>query len=128
MTAKALLAAVLAAPLLAGCVIIDADESAERPDPRVSMPTNARFEPLYGAGFDERGFWVRINSNGCTNKDNVKIEVDRSGLVARLAAVRTRPDNCRALLREGVVLSWTLQELGLEANRVYDVQNSLQPW
>ena len=122
----ALVAALAVAPALSGCVIVAADT--DDVDVRVSTPPSARFESLYGAQFDERGFSVRMNSNGCTTKDTVEARVERDGARTKIAVVRLKPDNCKALMREGVWLTWSLQELGLAKDQVVEVQNAFMPW
>ncbi|MBC6982336.1 hypothetical protein [Caulobacter sp. 17J80-11] len=121
----AVVAALAVAPALSGCVIVAADTDA---DVRVTTPASSRFESIYGAQFDERGFSARLNSNGCTTKDTVEARVDRSGARPKIAVVRLKPDNCRAFMREGVWLTWSLEELGLSKEQVVEVQNSFMPW
>lgn len=56
---------------------------------------------------------VRMRSNGCTRKEDFRVTVNRHEGASRLNFFRLRPDRCRAYLRDGIVLQWTRQELGL---------------
>ncbi|MNO08810.1 hypothetical protein D3C81_2316600 [compost metagenome] len=42
-----------------------------------------------------------------------------------LTLVRRAPDLCKALVREGVTVSWTYAELGLEAGEPVRVMNPI---
>ncbi|HYF22764.1 MAG TPA: hypothetical protein VD929_05130 [Caulobacteraceae bacterium] len=122
-------AALAAAPLLSGCVIVAADtDGQDRPDPAVSMPTSAPYESLHGVLFDERGFSARLNSNGCTSKENVTVDVKRDRLLTRLAVRRLQPDTCNSLRRDAVWLTWSLQELGLRQDQIVEIDNAYAPW
>lgn len=121
-TAVLLLAA---APLLGACIVIDAGEDS---GPKLRASAAARNEPIYGAWFDEAGFNVRIPSNGCTDKDNVRVDVDHYDRGVEVEVERIRPDHCKALVREGVVLTWSLEELGVDRTASVAVQNGMVPW
>jgi hypothetical protein len=64
---------------------------------------------------------VRVRSNGCTTKDDFKVGVQRGEGTSRLVLWREKPDWCRALIRDGVVLKWTRAELGLGAGETVSV-------
>lgn len=121
--AAALMIAVL--PALGACIVIDAGDDS---GPKLRASEAARNEPIYGAWFNDDGFNVRIHSNGCTNKENVRIEIDRYDRGAELTVVRTQPDLCKALVREGVVLTWSLEEIRASKDEVVAVQNGMVPW
>ena len=56
---------------------------------------------------------VRVSSNGCANKDSFVAEPRVVGSIVQLRLVRVHRDDCRALLPQGVELSWSKYELGL---------------
>ena len=88
----------------------------------------SRAEAIYGARFDERGLTLRVNSNGCTRKEDFAMRVDRAGSVTRVLAVRIKPDYCRALIRGGVDLTWSHAELGVRRGVDVRVMNRFAVW
>jgi hypothetical protein len=56
---------------------------------------------------------ARVRSNGCTDKNDFRVSLSRSDGRAHLSFWRLKPDLCRALIRDGVVLTWSRAELGL---------------
>ena len=58
--------------------------------------------------------------------DDIDIEVKiKDGDPAELSLIRRTPDLCKALVREGVAVSWTYAELGLEAGQPVRVLNPI---
>ena len=68
---------------------------------------------------------VRVDSNGCTSASDFELAVT-DGEPAEVTLKRTKPDNCRALLAEGVELRWTYADLGLEPGAPVRVLNPLK--
>ncbi|HTO22230.1 MAG TPA: hypothetical protein VMQ10_07075 [Spirochaetia bacterium] len=83
----------------------------------------------------------RVDSNGCTDKDSFRIDVAREGgpsgapVAWRLSIIRTRPDECKAFIPEGVQLDFDLPaDLGIRdwhavvvANQVLAGGQSFRP-
>jgi hypothetical protein len=116
-------------PLLAACATTPADAgAAPGPVPTGRGGETAALEPLYGVRFDERGLTVRINSNGCTRKEDAEVHVDRDTGETRLAVVRRRPDPCRSFARGAVDLTWSLSELGLKGGEEVRFLNPIVTW
>jgi hypothetical protein len=113
---RALIAAALAAPLLSGCVIY-ADDSSEK-DVVVSWSsdrTAPALEAVRAARIADGRLTVRVESNGCTDASHFAVDLTPAGdgwtdIVLR----RNAEDLCKALVPDGVEVSWSLTELGLE--------------
>jgi hypothetical protein len=114
-------------PLLAACATTPAD-AGPAPAPSGRGGETAALEPLYGVRFDERGLTVRINSNGCTHKEDAEVHVDRDAGETRLAVVRLRPDPCRSFARGAADLTWSLSELGLKGGEEVRFLNPIVTW
>lgn len=111
---RLLLAAAVAAPLLSGCVIY-ANDSGEK-DVVVSG-LNAAQEPLEAvrsARVENDRLIVRVGSNGCTEETHFSFDLTERDGFTEIAIRRTTPDLCRALVREGVELSWSYSLLDLQ--------------
>ncbi|MCZ8086804.1 MAG: hypothetical protein ACK5WW_11135 [Brevundimonas sp.] len=117
----------VAAPLLGGCVIY-ASEGGER-DVMVQLAAVDEIgeadETVRSAHFEDGRLMVRVDSNGCTSAANFEVRLvgDRP---AALTLERVRPDPCRALVPEGVEVSWTYAELGLEASDSVRLMNAIR--
>jgi hypothetical protein len=117
----------VAAPLLGGCVIY-ASEGGER-DVMVQLAAVDEIgeadETVRSAHFEDGRLLVRVDSNGCTSAANFEVRLvgDRP---AALTLERVRPDPCRALVPEGVEVSWTYAELGLEASDSVRLMNAIR--
>lgn len=117
----------VAAPLLGGCVIY-ASEGGER-DLMVQLAAVDEIgeadETVRSAHFEDGRLMVRVDSNGCTSAANFEVRLvgDRP---AALTLERVRPDPCRALVPEGVEVSWTYAELGLEASDSVRLMNAIR--
>ncbi len=117
--------------MLSGCIVIASDKGTTRrvtvQTDQASVATDNRGEPVYGVWFDEKGLNARVSSNGCTDKDSFRLEVNY-GATNTLTLVRTRPDMCRALIREGRVLTWSLKEVGIGAGVNVRLTNPVTSW
>lgn len=113
---RALIAAALAAPLLSGCVIY-ADDSAQK-DVIVSWSGDRSapaLEAVRSARIADGRLTVRVESNGCTDASHFAVDLTpASDGWTEVALRRTAQDLCKALVPEGVDVSWTLAELGVE--------------
>lgn len=115
---RALLVAALSAPLLSGCVIyaneggdkdvvVRAANSGDLVRPPLEAVRNARVQ-------DGRLF-IRVDSNGCTDVSDFAVELtDTVDGWTEAAVNRTDPDLCKALVPDGVEVSWSFSELGVE--------------
>lgn len=102
-------AAAMFAGLASACVIVDADVQ-ESDWGRMSGGL------LYGAEVSVRGpseISVVARSNGCTQKEDFRADVDRDDGRYRVRFDRMRDDNCRALVPEGRRMTWSFAELGI---------------
>lgn len=102
----------IAAAMLGGCVIVDADV-------RDSDWDRSDYGNLYGAEVSPNVGEVTIvaRSNGCTQKEDFRFVVrDRGEDTFDVGFRRERPDNCKALVPEGRRMTWTYAELGVPRN------------
>lgn len=115
-------------PLLSACVVHVNDSPSNRMDfgQRISIET-VELEPVRAARIVDGRFHVRVDSNGCTEAESFAVHLDEAddGAVG-LGLERTRPDLCKALVADGVELSWSLAELGVTGAGPYRLLNPLK--
>lgn len=108
---------------LGGCVIVDADVRESDWD-RAS-----RSELLLGAEVGVRSPEVTIiaASNGCTRKEHFSPDIDSEddGRRFDVRFRRTVEDHCKALVADGVRLTWSYAELGLPQGAEVRVTNRI---
>ena len=120
------LAAVALLPLLGGCVIYS-NEGGEKVSVNVSDQIAAKTEALEAVrkvDFDGQRLNVVVGSNGCTEASSFEVKI-KDGDPAELSLTRRTPDLCKAIVREGVTVSWTYAELGLESGAAVRVMNPI---
>jgi hypothetical protein len=112
---RVLIAAALAAPLLSGCVIY-ANEGGEKDVVvRFSDQAPPSLETVRNARIADGRLVVRVDSNGCTDAADFAVDLaPASDGWTEVALRRTDADPCKALVPDGVEVSWSLSELGLE--------------
>jgi hypothetical protein len=73
---------------------------------------------------------VKVGSNGCTSKASFRIDSKKEEGISPIAphymltVARIRPDECKAIVDEGVLIFWELdKELGLKGNFTFSVRN-----
>jgi hypothetical protein len=116
------------APSLALILICAASAEAWGASPPASPakpdPVPAAQSAFYGVGVAAEGVVFRVYSSGCSNKEHFDAPVvDRSGNLPTISLKRLQRDPCRALLVEGVELTYAWEELGLSANESFRVSN-----
>ena len=115
--------ALASAPLLTGCAVFDRLR-ADSPAEAVALP--GQVEAIHAAAIadDQAVFWV--SSNGCTRKADLTpvVRPARDGAVITLR--RLKEDSCGEPLPQGVEISWSFQELGLEPGARVTVENPSQ--
>ena len=114
-------AALGAAFLLGGCVIVDADEHI-----RSDWDGHRSYGELMGADVAAGTITARVTSNGCTTKDFIGADVDKTG-DNRFAVgfYRERQDYCEAYVPEGVALTWSFAELGIPEGAAVRIRNDV---
>ena len=123
------LAVVLAAaallPLLGGCVIYS-NEGGEKISIVADQGTTRAeaLEAVRKVDFDGQRLNVVVGSNGCTETSSFEVKI-KDGEPAELTLTRRTPDLCKALVPEGVTVSWTYAELGLERGQPVRVLNPI---
>lgn len=125
---KGLVLAAGLAPLLAGCVIYS-NEAGEKITVRsgadAAVVAAEPLEAIRAVAFDGRSLTVRVDSNGCTDVSAFEVAI-QDGDPAELTLTRRTPDLCRALVADGVALSWTYQALGLEPGQAVRIRNPIR--
>ena len=123
------LAVVLAAAallsLLGGCVIYS-NEGGEKISIVADQGTTRAeaLEAVRKVDFDGQRLNVVVGSNGCTETSSFEVKI-KDGEPAELTLTRRTPDLCKALVPEGVTVSWTYAELGLERGEPVRVLNPI---
>ena len=123
----AAVAAVALLPLLGGCVIYSSagGERKVNINPANQVVTQPEaLEAVRKVDFDGQRMNVVVGSNGCTEASSFEVKI-KDGDPAELSLTRRAPDLCKALVREGVVVSWTYAELGLEPGQPVRVLNPI---
>ncbi|UWX56909.1 hypothetical protein NY406_06550 [Chlorobaculum sp. MV4-Y] len=76
------------------------------------------------------GFVIRVGSNGCTSKNSFDVLVKKKAGITSLAPhyeltiVRKTPDECKAIVEDGVVIAYDLKnDLGISGNYTYSITN-----
>lgn len=121
---KLLTAGLLAAPLLAGCVVYS-NEAGETVRVNMGDVKFATAEPIRSARFEDGALVIRVDSNGCTQASDFELAV-ADGSPADITLKRTREDVCKALVPDGVELRWTYADLGLEPGTPTRIINPLK--
>ena len=114
-------------PLLGGCVIYS-NEGGER---KVSINAAEQvvvesevLEAVRKVDFDGQRLTAVVGSNGCTEASSFEVKI-KDGDPTELSLTRRTPDLCKALVREGVTVSWTYAELGLKSGAAVRVLNPI---
>lgn len=115
------------ASLGSACAVLDrfaVDGEPSGPIAMVDAP--GQIEPIHAAAIadDQAVFWV--SSNGCTRKGDLTPVVRPAGEGAVITLRRLKEDRCGEPRPEGVEISWSFQELGLEPGARVTVENPYQ--
>ena len=113
-------------PLLAGCIVISSDKGETVSVMSTDHGTDhgQALEPLSRINFDGQKMTVVVGSNGCTQTSSFEVHIQDT-TPTEISLVRSTPDLCRAIVAEGVSLSWTYEELGLKAGQAVKILNPL---
>lgn len=116
--------ALSAALALGGCVVVATDEGLDF-DHDIDFDND--IGTVFGADIAADVVTFRVTSNGCTDETYFDIDVDRHGDDKySIGIMRTQPDRCRALLRDGVEVSWSYDDLGIPAGADVRVENQVR--
>jgi len=110
-------------PVLGGCAVVERF----MPEPQIAaVNLPGQVEAIHAAAIadDQAVFWV--SSNGCTQKADLTpvVRPARGGAVITLR--RLKEDSCSDPRPEGVEVSWSFQELGLQPGARVTVENPYQ--
>lgn len=123
---RVLTALAVAAPLLGGCVVYSS-EAGEQVSVHMTDAVSASepLETVRSVAFENGRLNVRVDSNGCTEAAGFEVRL-RGENPAELTLIRRAPDLCKALVPDGVVVSWTYEELGLAPGDAARVLNPVR--
>ncbi len=120
---RAAVAAVALLPLLGGCVIYSNDGGERKVNINNQVVAQAEvLEAVRKVDFDGQRLTVVVGSNGCTEASSFEVKIKDTD-PAELSLIRRAPDLCKAIVREGVAVSWTYAELGLNTGQHVRVLN-----
>ena len=106
---------------LSACVYIDADDASS-----FHVETQFGLPDLRAVDIGEDAVTIRIDSNGCTNKETIAASVDQDGRNEyEIAFDRVKEDNCRAYFPNGIELTWTYDELDIPEGAYVRVLNDV---
>lgn len=120
---RAAVAAVALLPLLGGCVIYSNDGGERKVNiNNQAVAQTEVLEAVRKVDFDGQRLTVVVGSNGCTEASSFEVKIKDTD-PAELSLIRRAPDLCKAIVREGVAVSWTYAELGLNTGQHVRVLN-----
>ncbi len=116
MSRTALAAIALIVPFACACAVVPQKEAAAPVVETIAQldPKVGGFEPVFAAASDREAVTFRVNSNGCTTKQDFAVDVRREGTDATVTLRRLRPDACRHVKPQNVDVKFAFQELGLQ--------------
>jgi len=83
---------------------------------------------------ERQGFTVRVGSNGCTAKSSFIVSVKKEKGVTDstqhylLTIIRTVPDECKAIVYDGELMTYDLlKDFGIAGNPAYTITNPVTP-
>lgn len=82
-------------------------------------------ENILGYVTDEAGIIFQVPSGGCTDRKSFVIKQARVDSVRLISLERVRPDACLALFPHGIKFRVTYDELRIQMNERFRVQNEL---
>lgn len=98
--------------------------------PYSSGPGSSGKELLHELLIGPQAFSIRVASNGCTDKNSFSIAAEKGKSISStmphyaLTINRTKPDNCKAIVAGGIVLSFDLlKDLGINGKFSYMITN-----
>ena len=114
-------------PLLGGCVIYSSEGGERKVNINAANQVAVQTEVLEAVrkiDFDGQRLSVVVGSNGCTEASSFEVKI-KDADPTELSLIRRAPDLCKAIVREGVTVSWTYAELGLESGAAVRVLNPI---
>jgi hypothetical protein len=82
-------------------------------------------EKILGYQPTQEGIIFHVTSSGCTKPEDFVVDLSRDDQTrtSAIKLVRTRPDNCYSFIPMGVKISFTFEQLGMQASEAFVVQN-----
>ena len=101
------------------CAKSDAVNSASKPKSSNNATT------IIGAKIENGKIMLRVPSRGCTEKAHFDVKVEAQDGQNTVTFTRTKQDYCKALIRNGIVLEFPLDELKLDQKSQVVILNPL---
>lgn len=92
--------------------------------PVTITPPVRGLEELMGVVIAQRGIVFQVFSNGCTDKEDFRVDVVES-IPLEVRLIRVEPDPCRGFLPLGTRLRFSYKELGIQREETLRVVNPL---
>ena len=96
---------------------------ATAPQPFERAGDTGQIEAIHAAAFTRDTILLKVSSNGCTGKDDIKPFITKLKSHAVMSFHRLEEDTCKAKNPDGVQLQWSFDELGLEPGTSVEVTN-----
>lgn len=87
-----------------------------------------QLEVLMGFEITDAKLKIRTYTGGCTSKESFKIEIIKgfTGMPPYIIEIyRIKPDYCKGLFREGVLLEYEFSELGIKPSDIFSLVNKV---
>ncbi len=91
------------------------------------LNNGAKIEKIFNYTIGSGGIAFQVNSGGCTDKNNFRIETASDEGQTKLTLVRTTPDYCKARIPGGTLIIYSFEELNLDPNVQYKIENPVDP-
>lgn len=84
---------------------------------------SGQVEAIQGAAFTRDTVLLKVSSNGCTDRDDIKPIITKLRSRTVVTLHRLEEDVCADQPADGVILKWSFDELGLEPGTQVEVNN-----
>lgn len=99
---------------LGACATSQSAQLAAKPGP---------VEAIHGAAFTRDSILLKVSSNGCTDKDDIKPFITKLKSRTLMTLYRLEEDTCSRAPAQGVTLQWSFDELGLAPGTQVELAN-----
>jgi hypothetical protein len=86
---------------------------------------DGELEPVWGIRDTASEVLVRVESNGCTEETNFKIEKAEGRRVSMLRILRINPDSCKMKVIGGKMLAFEKKTIGLKQYEPFQLVNPI---
>lgn len=83
-------------------------------------------EPLLGLFVLHKGVHLQVESGGCTSVESFDVRTRVYRKTIQITFIRVVPDTCLGLFRDGELISYSFEDLGLRAGDRFQIMNQIQ--